>query len=117
MIMHSCGYVAPLLPGMCAAGIDCLQVIEVKAGMDLLGLYRDYGDALSFMGGIDVRVLYNNDRREIDAEKDRAVVQLRREAVDLSLAAASKLIQERLDSSGDRKLVEQFIDSIGKGGA
>lgn len=56
-------------------------------------------------------------RREIDAEKDRAVVQLRREAVDLSLAAASKLIQERLDSAGDRKLVEQFIDSIGKGGA
>jgi uroporphyrinogen decarboxylase len=73
VIMHSCGYVAPLLPGMCAAGIDCLQVIEVKAGMDLLGLYRDYGDALSFMGGIDVRVLYNNDRREIDAELEAKV--------------------------------------------
>jgi uroporphyrinogen decarboxylase len=68
VIMHSCGFVEPLLPGMLEAGIDCLQVIEVKAGMDLLGLYKKYGDRLSFMGGIDVRVLYNNDRAEIDAE-------------------------------------------------
>ncbi|HMN62500.1 MAG TPA: uroporphyrinogen decarboxylase family protein [Anaerolinea sp.] len=68
VIMHSCGYVEPLVPGMLEAGIDCLQVIEVKAGMDLLKLYQDYGDRLSFMGGIDVRVLYNNDRHEIDAE-------------------------------------------------
>ena len=68
VIMHSCGYVAPLVPGMIEAGIDCLQVIEVKAGMDLLQLYRDFGDRLSFMGGIDVRVLYGNDRAEIERE-------------------------------------------------
>jgi uroporphyrinogen decarboxylase len=73
VIMHSCGYVAPLLPGMIAAGIDCLQVIEVKAGMDLLRLYQDFGDRISFMGGIDVRVLYNNDRREIDAELEAKI--------------------------------------------
>ena len=73
VIMHSCGYVEPLLPGMVEAGIDCLQVIEVKAGMDLLRLYSDYGERLSFMGGIDVRVLYNNDRREIDAELEAKI--------------------------------------------
>ncbi len=68
VIMHSCGFVAPLVPGMLESGIDCLQVIEVKAGMDLLELHRDYGDRLSFMGGIDVRVLYDNDRSAIDTE-------------------------------------------------
>jgi uroporphyrinogen decarboxylase len=68
VIMHSCGYVEPLLPGMIEAGIDCLQVIEVKAGMDLLKLHADYGDKLSFMGGIDVRVLYTNDKAEIERE-------------------------------------------------
>ncbi len=73
VIMHSCGYVEPLLPGMIEAGIDCLQVIEVKAGMDLLRLYRDYGDALSFMGGIDVRVLYNNNKAEIEGELSKKV--------------------------------------------
>ena len=68
IIMHSCGYVAPLLPGMIEAGIDCLQVIKVKAGMDLLELHRLYGDKIAFMGGIDVRALYTNDRAAIDAE-------------------------------------------------
>ncbi|HPO17377.1 MAG TPA: uroporphyrinogen decarboxylase family protein [Candidatus Hydrogenedentes bacterium] len=68
VIMHSCGYVAPLVPGMIESGVDCLQVIEVKAGMDLLQLYRDYGDRLSFMGGMDVRVLYTNEKDAIDRE-------------------------------------------------
>ena len=48
--------------------MDCLQVIEVKAGMDLLDLYHQFGDVLSFMGGIDVRVLYTNKRELIDQE-------------------------------------------------
>ena len=68
VIMHSCGYVEPLVPGMIEAGIDCLQVIEVKAGMDLLGLYKDYGDRLSFMGGMDVRKLYTNNMAVIEEE-------------------------------------------------
>lgn len=73
VIMHSCGFVEPLLPGMMEAGIDCLQVIEVKAGMDLLKLHRNYGHRLSLMGGIDVRCLYNNDKREIDAELEAKI--------------------------------------------
>jgi uroporphyrinogen decarboxylase len=73
VVMHSCGYVEPLLPGMIEAGIDALQVIEVKAGMDLLKLYRDFGENISFIGGIDVRVLYNNDKREIDAELEAKI--------------------------------------------
>ena len=40
-------------------------------------------------------------RRDILAERERAVTELRREAVDLSLAAASKLIGERLNSETD----------------
>jgi uroporphyrinogen decarboxylase len=70
VIMHSCGFVEPLLPSMVEAGIDCLQVIEVKAGMDLLRIHRNFGDRLSLMGGIDVRALYSNDRAVIDAELD-----------------------------------------------
>ena len=45
-----------------------MQAIEVKSGLDLVKLYRDYGDRLSFMGGIDVRVLYSKDRTAIDRE-------------------------------------------------
>jgi len=68
VVMHSCGFIEPLLPHMVEAGIDCLQVIEVKAGMDLLRIHKNYGERLSLIGGIDVRQLYSNDRALIDAE-------------------------------------------------
>jgi F-type H+-transporting ATPase subunit b len=48
-------------------------------------------------------------RRDIIAERDRALAELRREAVELSLAAASKLIGERLTSETDRKLVQEYL--------
>ncbi len=51
-------------------------------------------------------------RRDIVAERERAIAELRREAVDLSLAAASKLIGERLTSETDRKLVEQYLAGL-----
>ena len=54
-------------------------------------------------------------RREIAAERDRAVAELRREAVDLSLAAASKLIGERLDSETDRKIVLDYLATLDAG--
>ncbi|MDW7656420.1 MAG: uroporphyrinogen decarboxylase family protein [Bacillota bacterium] len=73
VIMHSCGMVEQLLPGMIDAGIDCLQVIEVKAGMDLVKLYRQYGDHLSFFGGMDVRELYSNDLSRVDRELESKI--------------------------------------------
>ncbi len=72
VIVHSCGYVEPLIPGLIKAGMDCLQVIEVKAGMDVLKLKRQFGDKIALCGGMDARNLVANDleaiRREL-AEK------------------------------------------------
>lgn len=73
VIMHSCGMVESLLPGMVEAGIDCLQVIEIKAGMDLLRIHKQYGDRISLMGGIDVRAIYPNDKKLIDAELESKI--------------------------------------------
>ena len=73
VIMHSCGFVEPLLDGMIKAGINGLQVIEIKAGMDLLRIYEKYGDQILLMGGIDVRELYPNDLARIDAELEKKI--------------------------------------------
>ncbi|HJP55614.1 MAG TPA: F0F1 ATP synthase subunit B [Gemmatimonadales bacterium] len=51
-------------------------------------------------------------RREIGVERDRAVQELRREAVDLSLAAAGRLIGQRLESDADRNLVMSYLDTL-----
>jgi F-type H+-transporting ATPase subunit b len=51
-------------------------------------------------------------RREIETEKERAVAQLRREAVNLAIAGASKVIEQNLDNTRNRQLVESFLSSL-----
>lgn len=53
-------------------------------------------------------------RKEIESEKAKAIDELRREAVDLALAGAGKLIGQRLDAASDRKLVEDYLATLGK---
>jgi uroporphyrinogen decarboxylase len=65
VIVHSCGFVEPLVPGLIEAGMDCLQAMEVKAGMDVVRLKKMYGDKIAFMGGMDVRKLVSNDKNAI----------------------------------------------------
>jgi F-type H+-transporting ATPase subunit b len=52
-------------------------------------------------------------RRDIEAERDKAIAQLRREAVELAIVGASKVIEENLDNDKNRKLVESYLSSIG----
>ena len=68
VIVHSCGFVEPLIPGLIDAGIDCLQAMEVKAGMDLLRIHQNYGSKLALMGGLDVRPVANNNPDAMRAE-------------------------------------------------
>jgi F-type H+-transporting ATPase subunit b len=51
-------------------------------------------------------------RQEIEAERDRAIAALRREAVDLAVKGASKVIEKNLDDSTNRALVESFLASL-----
>jgi F-type H+-transporting ATPase subunit b len=51
-------------------------------------------------------------RRDIDAEKTKAIDELRREAIDLALAGAGKVIEKNLDDAQNRKLVESYLSSI-----
>ena len=74
--VHSCGFVEPLVPGMAEAGMDCLQAMEVKAGMDIRRLMPGFLDRLTFWGNIDARALVANDRAWIDRELETKVVPL-----------------------------------------
>ena len=51
-------------------------------------------------------------RRDIGNERDKAIAELRREAVDLAIAGASKVIEQNLDSDKNRKIVETFLSSL-----
>ena len=59
--------------------------------------------------------LLNRARKDIEGETEKAIQALRREAVELSIAAASRVIEANLDTEANRKLVTEFLDSLGKG--
>jgi F-type H+-transporting ATPase subunit b len=55
-------------------------------------------------------------RESIEREKDAALEALRKESVDLALAAAAKLMQANLDDSSDRALVMGYIEDLSGSG-
>jgi len=71
VMVHSCGLVESFIPYLIDAGMDCLQAIEVKAGMDLVKLKKMYGHKIAFCGGMDARTLESNDKEKIKKEMDK----------------------------------------------
>jgi F-type H+-transporting ATPase subunit b len=60
----------------------------------------------------DQDALVERARRDIASERDKALADLRREAVDLALGAASKVIGKRLDSDADKQLVLDYLAKV-----
>ena len=56
-MLHSCGDVRELLPQFAEAGFDILNPLEVKAGMDIYRIKKDYGEQFTLWGGIDVKTI------------------------------------------------------------
>jgi F-type H+-transporting ATPase subunit b len=79
------------------------KAISQKERETLLAKAREEYDAL-----------LNRARKDIDAETQKAIQALRREAVELSIAAASRVIEANLDTDANRKLVSEFLESLGK---
>lgn len=53
-------------------------------------------------------------RREIEQEKQKALSEVRREVATLSILATKQLLKREIDETTDRRLVETFIDDLGK---
>ncbi len=51
-------------------------------------------------------------RADIASERDKAIAELRREAVELAIAGAGRVIEENLDNKKNRQLVESFLSSL-----
>jgi uroporphyrinogen decarboxylase len=73
--LHSCGDIRPLVPELVEIGLDCLNPLEVKAGMDPLALKEEYGDRLAFHGGINA-VLWDKPDK-ITEEMERVIPRMK----------------------------------------
>lgn len=69
--LHSCGDVNPFIPELIEIGVDGLNPLEVKAGMDPIYIKETFGDKLLLHGGINA-VLWD-DKERIEEEMRRVI--------------------------------------------
>jgi F-type H+-transporting ATPase subunit b len=60
--------------------------------------------------------MIQNAERQISLQTQRAIQEIRREAVDLSVAIASKIIQRNLTKEDNQRLIDEAIRQVGSGG-
>ncbi len=81
VLMHTCGNIAPLFPDLLSIGIDALQPIEVKAGLDVATLARSAPRRIAYIGGLDIRSFETNDNAKLEAEIVPKLATFRRERI------------------------------------
>ena len=69
--LHSCGYIEPLIDDLVEIGVDMLNPLEVKAGMDPQKIKSTWGDRLAFHGGINAQLW--DKPEQVLAEMDRII--------------------------------------------
>ena len=70
---HTDGLVNQLIPGFIEAGVDILDPLEFKAGVDLAEIKRQFGRKLLWEGNINAMVLYHGSRADIEREVRRVL--------------------------------------------
>lgn len=66
--LHSCGFVESLVPDIVDIGVDMLNPMERKAGMDPIKLKNQFGDRLAFHGGINAQMWDDLDKVTAEME-------------------------------------------------
>jgi len=75
--LHSCGDVRPIVPELVGMGLDALNPLEIKAGMDPIVLKEKFGDKLVLHGGLNA-VLWD-DPAAVHAEMERLIPILKKD--------------------------------------
>jgi uroporphyrinogen decarboxylase len=100
--LHSCGDVRPFIPDLIEIGIQALNPLEVKAGMDPLWLKATYGKDLVLHGGINA-VLWD-DLPRIEEEMRRVVPVLKESGG--YIFASDHSIPSSVSLEGFRQIIE-----------
>jgi F-type H+-transporting ATPase subunit b len=53
-------------------------------------------------------------QEEIELQKQKAILELQEKIADLSIMAASKIINKSLDTEDNRRLVEEYVSKVGE---
>jgi len=68
--LHSCGDIRPFIPDLVEMGLDGLNPLEVKAGVDPLAVKHEFGDRLLLHGGFNALLWDDVDEMEAAIRRD-----------------------------------------------
>jgi F-type H+-transporting ATPase subunit b len=68
-----------------------------------------FGDEMKQKARADAEAVVRNAQREIDTQTNRAIETIRREAIDLSVAVASKILRRDISKADNERLVDETI--------
>lgn len=71
VVYHSDGDCRSIIPMLIEAGVDALQPLEARAGLDVQELKEKYGDKLAFIGNVDIKILTKGLKEKICSELKR----------------------------------------------
>jgi len=71
-----------------------------------------FGDELKQKARSDASAIVANAQKQIEQETSRALQQIRHEAVDLSVAIASKLLQKNVTKEDNERLIEETFRQL-----
>ena len=92
-----------------------LAEARVQAGQIIARTREDAGrfrEELQQKAQLDAANLVKNAERQIQLETTRAVEQLRREAVDLSVTIASKILQRSVSKEDNERLIDDTLRQL-----
>ncbi|HRU05608.1 MAG TPA: uroporphyrinogen decarboxylase family protein [Candidatus Brocadiia bacterium] len=72
--LHSCGDIRPFIPDLVAMGLDGLNPLEAKAGVDTLAVKREFGDKLFLHGGFNALLWADVDKMEAAVRSDLPIL-------------------------------------------
>ncbi len=73
IMLHSDGAIGKLVPDLIEMGIDVLHPLEPVAGMDPAAIKASYGDAISFLGGVDISHAMPGTTADVRQDVDRCL--------------------------------------------
>ena len=96
-----------------------IQAARAEAGAIVEEARRDaerLREDLKQRARTEADTMIQNAERQIGLQTQRAIQDIRREAVDLSVAIASKIIQRNLTKDDNQRLIDEAIRQVGSGG-
>lgn len=91
VVLHSDGYIMPILPDIVDAGVDAYQCIDVIAGMKMWEVKEKFGDKICLVGNVDPRIIEYGTKCDVEKEVERCLREGGREGYILSASASVAL--------------------------